>query len=177
MTPITLIIGFLGLVILWAVARRFVSARASTAIIVAVALGAILPTWLIAPGLLVLKPDVPSGTVVGWELPLGWAGIKNDLTPQSTVVTMVVDHPGCTPSGGGDWLGEPAIAYTPWSVTITMHAREDLANKVACVGYYLSGEGAEVQLSEPLGNRQLFDGSKSPPHPRSPSDTPSSMSR
>jgi hypothetical protein len=176
-TPITLFIGFLVLVVLWAMARRFVSARASAAGILAVALAAVLATWLIAPGLLVLKPDLPSGTAVGWELPLGWAGIKNDLTPQSTVITMVVDHPGCTPSSGGDWLGEPAIAYTPWSVTITMHTRDDLANNVDCRSYYLSGEVANVQLSEPLGNRQLFDGSKSPPHPRSPSDTPSSMSR
>jgi hypothetical protein len=176
-TPIALFVGFLVIVVLWAVARRFVSARASAAGIVIGLLVATLTVWQVAPGLLVPKPEVPSGTVVGWELPLGWAEIKNDLTPQSTVITMVVDHPGCTSSGGGDWLGDAVTAYTPWSVTITMHTRDRLANSVSCRGYYLAGEVAKVQLSEPLGLRKLFDGSKSPPHRRSPSDTPSSMSR
>jgi hypothetical protein len=175
--PIALFVGFLVIVVLWVVARRFASARASAAGILAGLLVANLTVWQVAPGLLVPKPAVPPGTLVGWELPLGWAGIKNDLTPQSTVITMVVDHPGCTPSSGGDWLDEAAIAYTPWSVTITMHTRESLANNVDCRSYYLAGEVAKVQLSEPLGNRQLFDGSKSPPHRRSPGDTPSSMSR
>jgi hypothetical protein len=110
-------------------------------------------------------------------LPLGYLGFKNDLTPQSTEVAMVVDHPGCTTSGGGDWLGDPVIAYTSWSVTITMRSRETLPRNAGCDSLYLSGEFTKIQLSEPLGNRPLFDGSKSPPHRRSPDDPPSSMSR
>ena len=123
-----------------------------------------------------LSPPVPSGQLVGWELGQDSAASKFDpATAQSTtVIPMVVDHPAWT--NEADWLGEPAIAYTPWSVTITMHAR-DIGPVPSTAGWYLSGMNALVQLSEPLGGRQLFDGSKSPPHPRSPGDTPSSFSR
>jgi len=69
------------------------------------------------------------------------------------------------------------IAYTPWPVTITMRSRETLPRSAGCDSLYLSGEFTKIQLSEPLGNRPLFDGSKSPPHRRSPYDTPSSVSR
>ncbi len=200
--PIALVVGLLALVPLWVVARCFVSARASVAGIIAGLLVATLASWLVAPGLLVPSPAVPSGLAIGWELPLGVgpSGRPVDpLTPETTVIPVVVDHPGCTSSSGGDWLGEPAIAYTPWSVTITMHIREDVAQSPRCagchhmsmgdtegyfcesggaiVGNYLSGEGTQVQLSQPLGGRQLFDGSKSPPHRRSQTDTPSTMSR
>jgi hypothetical protein len=61
-TPIALFIGFL---VLWAVARRFASAQGSVAGILAGLLVATLVTWSVAPGLLVPKPDVPSGTPVG----------------------------------------------------------------------------------------------------------------
>ena len=152
--------------------RRSARARVAVGVVIVVVLG----VWLFEPGFLVPSPPVPSGQVVGWELGQDYGGLQLDpATAQSTtVIPMVVDHPGW--ANEQDWLGEPAIAYTPWSVTITMHAR-DADHDPSCVCWFLSGENAVVQLSEPLGGRQLFDGSKSPPHPRSPGDPPSSFSR
>jgi hypothetical protein len=168
--PILLFIGFIAIVVLWQV-RDHARARVAAGAVMVVVLGA----YLLNPGLLVLSPPVPSGQVVGWELGQDFGGLQFDpATAQTTtVIPMVVDHPGWTHE---DWLGEPAIAYTPWSVTITMHAREDGPDD-SRIGFYLSGMNALVQLSEPLGGRQLYDGSKSPPHPRSPGDPSSSFSR
>jgi hypothetical protein len=170
-TRILLFIGFIAIVVLWQV-RHHVRARVAGVVVIVVVVG----VWLLTPGLLVPSPPVPSGQLVGWELGQDYGGVQFDpATAQSTtVVPMVVDHPSWT--NEADWLGEPAIAYTPWSVTITMHAR-DADQDPSHVGWYLSGMNALVQLSEPLGGRQLFDGSKSPPHPRSPGDSPSSFSR
>ena len=172
MTPITLFIGFIGVVVLWQVTRHAAPARVAGAVVIVVVLGA----WLFNPGLLVPSPPVPSGQLVGWELGQGYGGLRFDpaTARTTTVVPMVVDHPAW--ANERDWLGEPAIAYTPWSVTITMHAR-DSDHDTSCVCWYLSGMNAVVQLSEPLGGRQLFDGSKSPPHRRSPGDPSSSFSR
>jgi hypothetical protein len=169
--PILLFIGFIALVVLWEFRHR-VRAMVAGGIAIVVVLG----VWLFSPGWLVPSPPVPSGQLVGWELGQGYGGLKFDpATSQSTtVIPMVVDHPGW--ANEADWLGEPAIAYTPWSVTITMHAR-DADPDITMVSWYLSGMNALVQLSEPLGGRQLFDGSKSPPHPRSPGDPGTSFSR
>ena len=171
MTPVLLFVGFIGLVILWQVVRHLASARVAAAGVIIITLALALGTWLVVPGLLVATPTVPPGQLVGWELGSGFGGTKFDpATAQTTtVIPMVVDHPGW--ANERDWLGEPAIAYTPWSVTITMHAR-DANHDSSFVGWYLSGMYTQVQLSEPLGGRQLFDGSKSPPHPRSPGDPP-----
>ena len=179
MIPILVLIGFIAIVVLWQL-RHHVRARIAAGAVMVVVLGA----YLLNPGLLVLSPPVPSGQLVGWELGQDFGGLQFDpATAQSTtVVPMVVDHPGW--ANEPDWLGEPAIAYTPWSVTITMHARDDDPDAsldgdphLPLVGFYLSGMNALVQLSEPLGGRQLYDGSKSPPHPRSPGDPFSTMSR
>jgi hypothetical protein len=167
-TPVALVIELLIVVVLWLVGRRFMSARASAAFIASGVLVAALAAWLAAPGGFI------TGTLVGWELA---SAINAPFTSQTTTIGVVVDHPGCTASSGGDWLGEPVIAYTPSSVTITMHARDTLPDDVMCHTYYLSGEWVEVKLSQPLGDRQLFDGSKSPPHLRTQGDTPFSMSR
>ena len=171
MTPVLLFIGFLGIVALWRF-RHSARARVTVAGVLAVAIG----VWLLAPGLLVPKPATPTGQLVGWELAQGFGGLRFDpATAQTTtVIPMVVDHPGW--ANERDWLGEPAIAYTPWSVTITMHAR-DANHDPGFVSWYLSGLYTQVRLSEPLAGRQLFDGSKSPPHPRSPGDPSSSFSR
>lgn len=65
------------------------------------------------------------------------------------------------------WL-EPIVAYTPWSVTITLHTRLTVVcdSALPCVGSYLSTISIPVQLSEPLEGRALFDGSKFPPAAR-----------
>lgn len=169
--PILLFIGFIALVVLWQF-RHSVRAMVAGGIAIVVVLG----VWQFSPGWLVPSPPVPSGQLVGWELGQDYGGLRFDpATAQSTTeIPMVVDHPAWTTEAG--WLGEPAIAYTPWSVTITMHAR-DANHDPSCMCLYLSGENALVRLSEPLGGRQLFDGSKSPPHPRSPGDPGTSVSR
>jgi hypothetical protein len=172
MTPLLLFIGFLGFVVLWRV-RQSMRARIGGAILIMVALG----VALVSPGLLVPSPAVPSGQV-GWELGQDYGGLQFDpaTADTTTLIPMVVDHPACD-GNSPDWLGEPAIAYTPWSVTITMHSRYPFRDGSCGGGWYLSGMNALVALREPLGGRQLFDGSKSPPHPRSPGDPPSSFSR
>ena len=72
------------------------------------------------------------------------------------------------------------IAYTPWSVTITMHMTDATSESVKrcvalqprnpsglpLVGDYLSGVYFPVHLSEPLGGRALFDGIAFPPQAR-----------
>jgi hypothetical protein len=168
-------VGFVLAVVLWHVVRRVAAPRVTAAVLVTTGLVAVLGTWMVAPGLFVPSPAAPSGQLVGWELGQGYGGPRFDpATAQSTtMIPMVVDHPACA---GADWLGQPAIAYTPWSVTITMSAREPLRNATCSGGWYLSGMYVQVLLSEPLGGRQLFDGSKSPPHPRSAGDPPRSFS-
>jgi hypothetical protein len=171
LTPTVLLIAILGFIVLWKV-RPVWRAGAALAGVIAAALA----VGAIAPMLFVPSPLVRYGQLVGWELGQDYGGLRFDPATAQTVtaIPMVVDHPGW--ANGDDWLGEPAIAYTPWSVTITMHAR-DADHDPSCVCWYLSGMNALVQLSEPLGGRQLFDGSKSPPHPRSVGDPSSSFSR
>src|SRR5664280_2742747 len=57
------------------------------------------------------------------------------------------------------------ITYTPSSVIITMHKTDAYAH-AHCAGFYTTNWSGNVQLSEPLGGRALFDGSTSPPDPR-----------
>jgi hypothetical protein len=176
MTPIVIFIGFIAVVALWSIVRRGATAAFATAGVLGGVLVIALTAWLLAPGLLVPTPTVQSGQAVGWELGHGFGGPKFDpvVAQTTTLIPMVVDHPGCL--NDRDWLGEPAIAYTPWSVTITMQSRVPF--RTTCGGsWYLSGMYTQVQLSEPLAGRTLFDGSKSPPHPRRATDTESSFSR
>jgi hypothetical protein len=68
---------------------------------------------------------------------------------------------GCMPPDG-EWLAAPAITYTPWAVTITMRARP-VFDAGACRGWYdYWGQALDIQLSEPLNGRALFDGSGIP---------------
>lgn len=177
MTPIVLFIGFIAIVVLWQVVRRVATARTAAAGIIAGVLVTTLGAWLLQPGLLVPSPPVPANQLIGWELASGFDGFKFDpeTAQTTTMIPMVVDHPSCL--NGGDWLGEPAIAYSPWSVTITMHTRDPLGPNDWCGGWYLLGMYTEVQLSEPLAGRTLFDGSRFPAHPRRATDTGSSFSR
>lgn len=80
----------------------------------------------------------------------------------TTVVRIVMDMwPASCPSIP-DWLAAPDIAYTPWSVTISMRAKPDF-DFSACFGWYdIWGTPLEIQLSQPLDGRPLFDGSGVP---------------
>ena len=172
-SPIFLVAVLVIGLVLWGVQRRFGVRR--LALTLGVLLLAALGVWLLPP------LAIPGDRSVGWELSHGYGGTAFDpATAQATtVVPMVVDWPRCQ---RGDWLAPPAIVYTPWSVTITMSAREPLfpgvkPGQLPQVGYCLSGMYTQVQLSEPLGGRQLFDGSRFPAHPRSANDYPWSMSQ
>lgn len=139
-------------------------------------------------GTLILAADLvfvlsfPAHNIPGWW-PLSWkiasgpnGSVVSTKAGQSTI-WIEVEHPGCTPSSGGNWLAPAAISYTPWSVTITMSMNELAANgpcsdpqfrpqsnrRLPEVGDYLMGVIIPVQLSEPLGGRLLFDGSSSLP--------------
>jgi hypothetical protein len=82
-------------------------------------------------GTLILAADLvfvlsfPAHNIPGWW-PLSWkiasgpnGSVVSTKAGQSTI-WIEVEHPGCTPSSGGNWLAPAAISYTPWSVTITM---------------------------------------------------------
>jgi hypothetical protein len=155
-------------VILWRVHRRF--KRPGLIIALGVLVLAVLGAWVLPP------LAVQSDRSVGWELGHGFGGPKfNPATAQTTTtIPIVVDWPGCT---SGDWLAAPAIVYTPWSVTITMSTSDALAAKDKPLGWCLSGKYVRVELSEPLGGRQLFDGSWFPAHPRNANDPGWSMAQ
>jgi hypothetical protein len=156
-----LLSGLLVGVILWRVRRRYgrPGVMIATGVLILVALGA----WVLPP--LAIQSD----RSVGWELGHGFGGPKFDPATAQTTTTIpiVVDWPGCE---SGDWLATPAIVYTPWSVTITMSISDAFAAKGEPLGWCLSGKYVRVQLSEPLGGRQLFDGSWFPAHARSAND-------
>ena len=86
------------------------------------------------------------------------------------MVNVEVWWPACVELQDYSWL-TPAIASTPWSVTITLHTSDAYANNPKCpgagrgvlpVGVYLSPLYFPVHLNEPLGGRALFDGSQFP---------------
>lgn len=167
-SPLFLISIFLIVLVLWRVQRRF--RLRGVALTLAGLVLAGFGAWLLPP--LATAAD----RSVGWELGHGFGGPAFDTVnaQTTTVVPMVVDWPMCK---GGDWLAPPAVVYTPWSVTITMSAREPRFEAGQVEGWCLSGQHVEVQLSEPLGGRQLFDGSRFPAHPRSANDYPWSFSQ
>jgi hypothetical protein len=166
-SPFLLVSLFLIVLLLWRVQRRFRLRGVALTLAGLVLVG--LAAWLLPP------LATPADRSVGWELSHGFGGPAFDTTTAQTTtsIPMVVDWPMCK---GGDWLAPPAIVYTPWSVTITMSAR-DIKFPKGQVGWCLSGEHVDVRLSEPLGGRQLFDGSRFPAHPRSAGDYPWSFSQ
>lgn len=178
--PVLLVLGVLGLAILWEVRRlvaaRVVARRLATAAIgfLAVLMVVSVPVRLMVPGL-----SIPSSRLLSWQVNNG-LGQPLDATASrtTTTVTIEVEHPACAPIDVGPWLADPIITYTPWSVTITMHM-SDTADTAGCssqqaqhdgplpiVGGYLTGVFRQVHLSEPLGGRMLFDGSSFPPAAR-----------
>ena len=140
-------------------------------------LGGVVAVVLLVPSLL-----TPTPHAVSWKLDYGFGGPGFDVkTAQTTMIVPIeVTHPGCTGSSDESWLASPVIAYTPWSVTITMHMTDaSIESTKQCVaqeprnssglplvGDYLSGVYYQVHLSEPLGGRALFDGVVFPPQAR-----------
>ena len=171
--------GAIGVAILWIVRSR-VAARAAARRLATAAMGVLavmvvisLAAQLVAPGLL-----IPSSRLLNWHLNSGTSGSRSAAAVQATTaIGIEVEHPGCTPTSGGSWLADPIITYTPWSVTITMHMNDTVANcgsqqtphegSLPLVGGYLMGVLVTVHLTEPLGGRALLDGSSFPPAERS----------
>jgi hypothetical protein len=170
--PFLLLLGVLGLAILWEVRHRvvvrIVTRRLATAGIgfLVVLMVISIPVRLVTPAVL-----LPSSRLLSWQLSSAFGPRLDSATAQTTTAVQIeVDHPGCTPSSGDpSWLAAPLVTYTPWSVTITMRmtdtfdatcfVRTDSSGRLPLVGSYLMGLIYPVQLSEPLGGRALYDGS------------------
>ena len=101
-----------------------------------------------------------------------WAIDGSLAAPDSTTRTLhiLVWEQAC--SGGVPATGRispPVIVYSPTTVTITLGVRPIQVPSgylVTCPGP--PGTPATVELSEPLGSRQLLDGGRTPPAPPSP---------
>lgn len=141
-------------------------------VVMGIVVGAVA-AWLVVP-----SASFPPSRLVGWRLADGFMGTpKFDPTTAYTTgaVPISVDWLSCAPQND-TWLAPPAIRYTPWSVTITMHTTDAFAATTTCgggnanrgsIGIMLDvGIPVEVHLSEPLGGRALFDGSSSSPAAR-----------
>ena len=113
-----------------------------------------------------------SSHAVPWHPSAGLSGRSFASAPVQTslVVYVEVEWPGCIDIGDYNWL-TPDVSYMPWSVTITLRTNNYYADKCTKpgadgrqppIGYYLSPLSFQVQLSEPVGNRPLSDGSTFP---------------
>jgi hypothetical protein len=174
--PVVLLVGVLGMAILWRV-RSLVAARVAARRFATVAMGflAILLVISLSVRFIDPGPQTASWRLLKWKLDSGAFGSSTAATLQTTVVSIEVDHPPCVANDSGPWIADPVIFSTPWAVTITMHMK-DTADTATCgpprapyrgslplVGGYLTGIFYEVHLGEPLGGRALFDGSSFPP--------------
>lgn len=170
--PFLLLLGVLGLAILWEVRHRVV-ARVVTRRLATAGIGFLAVVMVISIPVRLMAPSVllPSSRLLSWQLSSAFGPRLDATTAQTTTAVQIeVTHPGCTPSSGDlSWLAAPLVTYTPWSVTITMRmsdafdatcfAGRDSSGRLPLVGSYLMGLIYPVQLSEPLGGRALFDGS------------------
>ncbi len=142
--------------------RRFASVGLLVAGVVMVV---VVAAWLLFPAL-----SIPSARLMGWQLH-GFNGTGFDPTTAQTtdvVRVAVAVWPTEYPATDDSWLATPAVTYTPWSVTITLHTSDSYASLIAgkIFGLYDTGGWVDVHLSEPLGGRALFDGSTFPPTAR-----------
>ena len=124
-----------------------------------VALGAAMLLFPAAP--------VPSSRFIGWQLH-GFMGRGFDPTTAQTtqvVRVAVTQWPSEFDQTDSSWLATPLVTYTPWSVTITLYTSDTFSQQKRH-GWYDTGGWVDVQLTEPLGGRPLFDGSRFPPAAR-----------
>jgi hypothetical protein len=177
--PALLLLGVLSLAMMWAF-RHIVRASFAARRLASAAIGFLSVLLVVALAVRLMAPAdvIRPSRLLNWKLNPGLYGRPDPAAARSaTVVTIEVEHPGCTSMDFRDWVADPIITYTPWSVTITMHMT-DATNcssqqtphegGLPLVGGYLTGVFYPVHLSEPLGGRMLFDGSSFPPAARSP---------
>ena len=125
------------------------------------ALGAALAILIVGTWLLIPSASLVSGRLVAWHVFLPPYEVANSTT---TVIPIEGMKPDCVPQDDS-WF-EPAIAYTPVSVTIRLRVTDAAA--AGCPGTEPHSLGnwssfhSRVHLSEPLAGRPLFDGSKFP---------------
>lgn len=178
--PVLLFLGALGLAVLWEV-RRLVAGRVVARRLATGAFGLLAVLMVVSVPVRLMMPAqaIPSAQLLSWQLNrISGLGFDQAAAQTTTVVQIEVEHPYCVGMDAGPWLADPLVTYTPWSVTITMHM-DGTADTPNCtsqqathdgtlplVGGYLTGLFVPVHLSEPLGNRLLFDGSSFPPAPR-----------
>jgi hypothetical protein len=178
--PIALFVGFILLVVLGAAVRAARTARANgRPVRPEILIGSLL---LLACATVWVVPAVVgnSGTKYPWQLATPVVGVSyTKIDPNGSEIRKVFDEAaarattvirinmnqwpedGCMPPDG-EWLAAPAIAYTPWAITITMRARPEF-DASACRGWYdYWGQALDIHLSQPLNGRALFDGSGIP---------------
>src|SRR5262245_52334400 len=122
------------------------------------------PTWPVSP-----EPLPAETTSIGSEY--GRASWALDPAypapgPSARELHVLVWELAC--SGGSAATGRmsaPVIVYTTTSVVVTIKVRP-LGGVRACPGP--PGTPALLTLSEPLGDRELYDGGREPPAPPSP---------
>ena len=112
-----------------------------------------------------------SSHTIAWQpsAGIGGPGFDPATAEATTVVNVEVQWPSCVEPRDYSWL-TPEVSYVPWSVTITLRTSAAYAANPKCppngqledVGFYLSALSFPVPLSEPLGDRPLFDGSTFP---------------
>jgi 2',3'-cyclic-nucleotide 2'-phosphodiesterase (5'-nucleotidase family) len=128
--------------------------------------GIILVTFVVVgavAGVLFAQWRLSSSRSLEWHL-----GNLDPVTAETaTVIPITIDEypPEECYAPATSWLETPEISYTPSSVVITMHRTEAYA-RAHCRGFYTTNWSGSVRLSEPLGGRALFDGSKFPADPR-----------
>jgi hypothetical protein len=173
---VLLFVAFLVLVAMWGVRRRAPAGAArGRADRVRIGIGIVGVIAVVVVARLLVAP-LPSERTLTWK-----AGFAYDpAQTQATAVQVEVERPGCTPDGTS-WLATPVVTYTPLAVFITVRMA-DTFNVPGCtgtlgyhdgrlplVGGYLTGTYLDVQLTEPLRGRALFDGAGLLPEPRLPS--------
>ncbi len=108
-------------------------------------------------------PSFLSSRAVEWQL-----GDLDPVTAQTATVIPISIESYPTEecyAPAASWLETPKVTYTASSVIITMQ-KTDAYLDAHCSSFYTTDWRGTVQLSEPLGGRELLDGSMSPPDPR-----------
>jgi hypothetical protein len=162
--------------------RRFAP---SVVVIVGIVLlvGASFATWRLASA----TPESHPAGGVWWRLTGGPESTSADnevdaprldrATVQTATEIPIVTYfpwPGGRPAPDDSWLGTPRITYTSTAVVITIPmsdpflCRSSSATEMPTCGWSLSPRYVQtpIHLSEPLGDRGLFDGSTDPPTQR-----------